>query len=223
MTGNLCLFRPANLLVPHKSSPGSKFPVIYLSSRTIHPARISGYPFRLPTRSSYRDNFSENFCHTSGSVYALEMTYLGLLACSLCRVCSMLAPGICLLFAPGRVGCALTGPRLSAEDPRWELEEIAVMQAQRIERLEDYIQAQQHAARERNHRNTLPPLLPRRSEISRQQSRSAVAAEEPVPMVRTVVAIPPHLRGLGNVPVFWSPFVPSHQLRAWPHSGRIVV
>ena len=151
------------------------------------------------------------------------MSDLGLLACSLCTLCSILSPGIWLLFAPGGVDCPLTGRRPRAEDPRWDLEEIAMIQARRIERLEDYIQAQQRVARERNHRNTLPPLVPRRSEMSRQQSGSAVAAGESVPMVRTVVAIPPQLRGLGNGPVGWSPFVPSHQLRAWPHAGRTVV
>ena len=151
------------------------------------------------------------------------MSDLGLFACSLCTLCSIITGGICLLFGPGGMDCAPTGSPPGAEAPIWDLEDIAVMQAQRIEQLEDYIQAQQRAARGRNNRNTLPPLLPGRSEISRQQSGPVRANGEPVPMVRTVIAIPPQLRGFGYAPVFWSPLIPSHQTRAWPHAGRMVV
>jgi hypothetical protein len=131
------------------------------------------------------------------------------LCCILCGLFNQMFNGFWRLFG---LDCISFGRRPYRAYPVGEFEEIAILRPE-----QDYIDRQRYVARRRRNRYNLPPLLPQRP------AAQPTATRDPGEMVRTVVLIPPELRGLGEAPMYMASLVGSHHNPMFPHAGRRAV
>jgi hypothetical protein len=161
---------------------------------------------------------------------------IGAIACVLCSI----SGAACLLMNGNHQrGGNCCGP--SQENPAYlgrdlDLQELAMLQAVRIEQLEAYIQ--RNAQRERQQeqpRRGVHRIFRRRRGAPRQPAAAAAPAAQPVPPANnapparpgvTNILIP-QTQGLGgitaNIPPVQIPYLNPNQLRHYPHAGFRVV
>jgi hypothetical protein len=146
-----------------------------------------------------------------------EMNDLDALCCNLCGLCGQMLSGFWRLFG---LDCISSRRRPYRAYPVTEFEEVAILRPE-----QDHIDRQRYNSRRRRNRSNLPPLIPRPSTAhpTPTPTPTLTPTRDPGEMVRTVVLVPPELRGLGEAPMYMASLVGSHHNPMFPHAGRRAV
>jgi hypothetical protein len=141
---------------------------------------------------------------------------IGAIACILCSI----SGAACLFMNNAK------GPGAHMGNPGLDLEEIAVMQAARIEQLEAYIQRERRAAAAQTlNGNVVLRGVAAGSQQPPPQSPAPSPDSPQAGVAQTAVLIPqPGYAAFGtHTPPVMMPYVPRHQLRNYPYAGARIL
>jgi len=157
---------------------------------------------------------------------------IGAIACFLCSI----SGATCLLMNGNQAGANCCGAK--PENPAYlgrdlDLEELAMLQAVRIEQLEAYVQRNfQRERQQRAQRRGVRTIFRRRGGTPQQRAATPAPAGPPdnnIPPGRPGVTniLIPQTQGLGgitpDIPQVQFPYLNPNQLRHYPHAGFRVI